>query len=305
MKVLILGSEGFIGKSISKFYKANSDYDIYSSDILPNHGVEKYVQINTTSPNFEEIISQEFSVIINCTGAAHVGNSLNKPLDDFFLNTVNVFRILDAIRIKSPSTHFINLSSAAVYGQPDDLPVKENSDIKPLSPYGFHKVMSESVLEEFFNIFNISSTSLRIFSCYGPGLKKQLFWDAYKKACNKNYEFWGTGKESRDFIYVDDLAKIIQHVINKNDKGFSIYNIASGEETSIESAIKKLYKSLEIGTSPSFSGKSDPGQPSRWQSDISALELPEEFSFTEMDVGLELYAKWLKNNEKDFNSLYL
>lgn len=250
MKILILGSEGFIGKSISKFYKANSDYDVYSSDILPNHGAEKYVQINTTSPNFEEIISQEFSVIINCTGAAHVGNSLNKPLNDFFLNTVNVFRILDAIRLKSPVTHFVNLSSAAVYGQPVQLPVKENSVIKPLSPYGFHKVMSESILKEFFDIFNISSTSLRIFSCYGPGLKKQLFWDAYKKACNKKYEFWGTGKESRDFIYVDDLAKIIQHVVNKDNKGFNTYNIASGVETSIENAINKLYKALKIEIVP-------------------------------------------------------
>ena len=91
-------------------------------------------------------------------------------------------KILVAIRDRNSSCKFINFSSAAVYGNPKFLPITENSVCKPLFPYGFHKLQSELLLTEYYNFFGLKTCSLRVFSAYGPLLKKQLFWDLYQKA---------------------------------------------------------------------------------------------------------------------------
>jgi len=81
---------------------------------------------------------------------------------------------------------YLHISSAAVYGNPKQLPVKETDNCQPLSPYGWHKWMSELICQEYFRLYNIRSLIVRPFSVYGPGLRKQLFWDLYGKAFGKN-----------------------------------------------------------------------------------------------------------------------
>ena len=93
------------------------------------------------------------------------------------LNVSNVFKQLDAIRKFQPGCKYINLSSAAVYGNPESLPISEDHHLDPISPYGNHKKMAEEVCADFYTNYRIPTCSLRIFSAYGAGLQKQLFWD--------------------------------------------------------------------------------------------------------------------------------
>lgn len=295
MKVLVLGSEGFIGKHVS--LELGKRHTLTRSDIINNYTDKNYIQIPTTNPDFESIFKSEFDVCVNCTGAAHVGNSIKDPKNDFYLNTVNIFEILNSIKKESPNCKFINISSAAVYGQPKSLPIAENLELNPISPYGFHKKMSEEILEEFSRNFGISTYSLRVFSCYGPGLKKQLFWDTYQKAINNNLKFWGTGNESRDFIFVEDIAKIIEILVSIDFKGHNVMNIASGEETKIFSAVNLLLKKLDIKEKVVFGGEEDPGQPKHWVADVSKLRAICNFDTTSLEVGLEKYAGWLRSVE--------
>ena len=111
-------------------------------------------------------------------------NSFKDPLFDFNLNVFNVFKILEAIKLFNDKCKFVNLSSAAVYGNPDILPIIETSTILPISPYGFHKSISETIVKEYYSVYKIQSISLRVFSVYGEYLKKQLFWDLYNKILN-------------------------------------------------------------------------------------------------------------------------
>ena len=97
------------------------------------------------------------------------------------------------------------------------MPIKESSPIRPLSPYGFHKAMAEKLCEEYYTFFGIATCSLRIFSAFGPGLRKQLLWDIYNKSKSLNsIELFGTGNESCDYIYIDDIVRAIELVIRKS-----------------------------------------------------------------------------------------
>lgn len=297
MKVLVLGSYGFIGLNLIKHLSANNGLDLWEADINAVHGKEKYFQLSTNNQNFDDLFKLKFDFCINCTGAANVGDSIANPQNDYNLNCVNVFNALDSVRKNSPKCTFINLSSAAVYGNPKTLPIKESAELQPLSPYGFHKEMAEESMREFSEFFGITSISLRIFSCFGPGLKKQIFWDAYRKMNSDNFSFFGSGMETRDFIYVEDVCKAIALLLETNHTGHEIYNLASGTETTIKDALECFQEIMDYKSRPKFTGEVHKGQPINWRADISKLEslgFKTSFSLAE---GLSLYKKWLLANE--------
>lgn len=297
MKILVLGSEGFIGKNVVSFLKKNG-HDVLSSDIVSLHGRLDYIYFDLEDKKFHEVLRTR-DVCINCTGAADVRGSLEFPSRDFNLNAVNVFKIVDLIRVNNPQTHFINISSAAIYGDPGKLPINESSAVNPISPYGYHKQISEIILKEFSSVFNIATCSLRVFSCFGPGQKKQLFWDVYKRILNQEeLVFKGTGNQTRDFIYIDDLCRIIELIISNKAQGYNAYNVGTGTETSIKEAIEVFANLYGVkATLIKFDGKQDMGNPDNWCADISKLTnigfIPE---FT-LIQGLEKYKEWLTENK--------
>ncbi|RIW11801.1 SDR family oxidoreductase, partial [Algoriphagus lacus] len=142
MKYLIIGSKGFIGKNLFEYFQNSHDIIVWGADIIFDlENLSNYFFLDSLNPDYNLLFNFEtFDVCINCSGAANVGDSLINPLRDFQLNTLNVFKILDAIRTFQPTCKFINLSSAAVYGNPVILPISESALTLPLSPYGFHKM---------------------------------------------------------------------------------------------------------------------------------------------------------------------
>ncbi|TDA81588.1 SDR family oxidoreductase, partial [Halomonas marinisediminis] len=79
----------------------------------------------------------------------------------------------------------------------------------PMSPYGFSKLSAELLAQEYSQCFGVNSISVRPFSLYGPGLKKQLLWDACNKFSKGIGEFFGTGEEVRDWLHVEDASSMI------------------------------------------------------------------------------------------------
>lgn len=302
MKYLIIGSKGFIGNSLKNHLAKNEDTIVWGADVVVDYvDTEHYFLIDASNSDYKSIFETEhFDVCINCSGAASVPDSIVHPLRDYQLNTVNVFKMLDAIRTYQPKCKFINLSSAAVYGNPEVLPIQENAIVAPLSPYGIHKMQSEAICTEFFRFFDIPTCSLRIFSAYGEGIKKQLFWDLYKKTKAQNkITLYGTGKESRDFIYILDLIQAIAIVAAKAPFAGEVINIANGEEVYIEDCVAKFYSNFDDTVDYQFSGEGRPGDPNNWIADISTLKsLGYERKYS-LEEGLQNYYTWLIKTEKE------
>jgi len=295
MKILIIGSKGFIGQHLFD-YLLKMKYDVFGCDVVTDYGADNYFLIDAVNSDYNEIFSSEFfDICVNCSGAAEVFASIKHPLRDFTLNTMNVFKLLDAIRMHQPQCKFINLSSAAVYGNPQYLPIDEKHPLNPISPYGFHKLAAENVCKEFIELFGLKICSLRIFSAYGPGLKKQLFWDLHTKTKNTNQiELFGTGEESRDFIYLDDLLHVIELVIQKYDFKEPIINVANGEEIYIKDAVKQFYDNQSTNINYRFSGNTKQGDPVNWKADISKLKSLGYIQSVDFNFGIKKYNQWLK-----------
>lgn len=296
IKLLVLGSEGFIGSHAVQYFRS-AGYSVTCADIVLKAEPD-YLLINPELPDFSSIFrKQVFDVCINATGAANVQLSFQYPALDYMINTVNVYNILDSIRQYNPGCKFINLSSAAVYGNPASLPIKETHAIQPLSPYGFHKWYSEQICNQFHLQHSLSTISLRIFSAYGEGLKKQLFWDLYKKISNStdSIEMFGTGKESRDFIYVGDIMRAIKYIIDKEVFDGKAINVASGKEVTIEEIVFTFLKVFKKDINVRFTGNTKIGDPLNWRADITALETLGFQPETDLQSGIQKLAIWLKN----------
>ncbi len=299
-KILIIGSEGFIGKMAS-IYFSNNGYSVYNADIL-NVSRHNYFQLDNTISNMSNLFKHnDFDICINASGSANVSNSFENPNSDFIANVYNVHKILECIYKYNKSCKFINFSSAAVYGNPEFNPISEKNKLSPISPYGFHKALSETICSEFNKIFGIQTVSLRIFSVYGNGSRKQLFWDLYNKIenCkNEKLEIIGTGEESRDFIFIDDLLDAINCVIHYSLFNGESINVANGEEIFIKDAVLTFVKLFDPNINIVFDNKVRNGDPNNWKADISILKSLGYSKKYSIESGLNKYTQWLKSLKK-------
>jgi UDP-glucose 4-epimerase len=300
MKVLIIGSRGFIGSHALAFFK-NKGFETWGCGVSDLGDEPNYFQVERFYPDYNNIFKlKNFDLCINASGAPGVSFSLEHPYDDFRMNVSNAYALLNAIRVFNPTCKFINLSSAAVYGNPQNLPIKESDQLNPLSPYGYHKMMAEQLVVQFNKIFQLRTCSFRIFSAYGPGLKKQLFWDIYQKALktsNNIIQLFGTGEETRDFVYIDDVIRAIFTIWQENKFDGDVFNLASGTQTTIRKAAQILLDELNPAIELTFNNQQKPGDPLYWRADISNLNQINFTTVTSLKQGINLYSKWLQQEK--------
>jgi UDP-glucose 4-epimerase len=293
--ILVLGSEGFIGRHLVQHF-LQAQYIVHGCDLFETaqHSGYIYTKVSRLSPEWEEIFSKtSFDFCVNAAGSGNVPYSMTHPLSDFEANTLDTIRVLDAIRRLNKNCRYLHISSAAVYGNPEKLPIDENDRKCPLSPYGWNKLMAEQICSEYASVYGVAVAIIRPFSVYGKGLKKQLLWDICTKLHKDDViSLFGTGKESRDFIHIDDLADAIMKVIENSPFNHNIYNTASGTETSIKQVADIFEHYFPGKKTISFSGVEKKGDPVNWKADISRLA---ELSFqpkTALDNGIIDYINW-------------
>ena len=177
-------------------------------------------------------------VLLNAAGTASVGASIENPLDDFRGSVQTCAEVLDAVRQSGSQPLVMIPSSAAVYGNPVSLPVTENACVQPISPYGFHKAACELLAREYAACFGLKIMICRFFSVYGAAQRRLLVWEVYQQLAGPAEIAWleGTGKETRDFLYIEDLATALLGLMKKPrsaDNDPLVVNVASGTETDV------------------------------------------------------------------------
>jgi dTDP-glucose 4,6-dehydratase/UDP-glucose 4-epimerase len=217
---------------------------------------------------------------------------------DFELNSLNVIKILEGIRSYNQCCKFINISSAAVYGNPKILPIKETGELLPVSPYGYHKLVAETILDEYNSLWGIKTCSLRIFSAYGNGLKKQIIYDVSKKIISSEEIYlFGTGDETRDFIHIDDICRAIECIIVHDNFDSTKINVANGKQVSIKNIVQIFNNFWLHNKKIIFDGIGRSGDPLNWCADIDLLKSYGYEQSVSIQAGIERYIEWIKNEK--------
>lgn len=291
-KMLITGVNGFIGAAAKEYF--TKKYDVYGIDIVGKDDEKQFILDMRSDELKKVLLNISPDIIIHAAGGANVSKSIEDPKLDFD-NSVQVFyNLLDSMRVTKTIGRLIFLSSAAVYGNAKKLPISEKADLNPISPYGLHKKICEEIGEYYNNYYGIDISILRIFSVYGPGLRKQIMWDMFQKFIDKGkIELFGTGEETRDYIYIADLLRSIEYIINNDEKN-GIYNIANGQAVTIRE-VAEIFSELMCGEIRVLFNKSvRKGDPQYWCADISKIKKMGYSQETKLYDGIKKYISWAK-----------
>ena len=298
--VLVTGVAGFIGRYVARHFSEQGwsvvGIDNAPPENVPTANLTAYQRLQMPDAALDSFLqTHQPDVCIHCAGRASVGLSMTDPLADFYANTVLTFELLNALRLSAPSCRFIFLSSAAVYGNPESLPISETQFTVPLSPYGFHKLQGEQLCLEFAKVYDLPTASVRIFSAYGPGLRRQVVWDICQKALTQTaVQLQGTGRESRDFIHAIDIAKALLVIATSAEMKGEVYNLASGREVTIAELGKLVFDALDHQGELTFDGVVPKGNPLNWQADITKIESIGFVPNVPLEQGIKVFTNWCR-----------
>lgn len=295
--ILITGVAGFLGYHTAKYFKT-CGFNVTGIDVLDISGqkvpVDTFIKDNLSLASLAGI-GNEFDVIVHCAGSGSVAYSNEFPLDDFERNVTSLLLVLEYMRLHNAQAKLIYPSSAAVYGQRDDVPISESAPCSPISPYGFHKMIGEELCKSYGLNFHLNISTIRFFSLYGVGLRKQLLWDACDKFMKneKIVYFSGNGQETRDWLNVNDAVSLISRVAESRDRCETI-NGGSGEKLSISDVLNTISREIGKDQTVVFDGKIRPGDPRHYHANISKARSYGWEPITAIEAGIKEYVSWYR-----------
>jgi len=249
MKIIVTGGAGFVGSHLTELLIKNGHFPIIIDNL--NTGKFKYIKkfvdegkadfIKLDIRNFSNLMKlPKCSAVIHLAAIASVVESIDNPS---FVNDVNVNGTLNMLEFcrKKKIKKFIFTSSAAIFGNYESK-ITESSSTVPTTVYGSSKLTGEQYCRIYSDLFGITTIILRPFNIYGPRQNDTYagvitkFMDRLKK--DKPPIIFGTGKQTRDFIHVHDVARAFYSALKYKKKKFDIFNIATGKSTSINQLAK-------------------------------------------------------------------
>lgn len=251
MKVLVTGGAGFIGSHLVDRL-IEEGYKVIVIDNLSGGKKEnlnpKAVFHKADICNLEKILPlfKGVDYVFHLAANPRVIFSVEKPIETHKVNIDGTLNVLYA-SYKNKVKRVIFASSSAVYGSIKKLPLKENMIPNPISPYGLHKLVDEYYCKLFSSLYNLETVSLRYFNVYGPRMDPEgpyalvigRFLKLKKEG--KPLTIYGDGKQTRDFVFVDDVveANILAMKSKKVGKG-EVINICYGKNYSINYVAKLI-----------------------------------------------------------------
>lgn len=295
-KILVFGASGFIGKHLCQFL-LDKGYSVYGIGHPNNDAATLPFYFRPGEITEEAILDfcPEANIIINCAGGASVAGSFNDPFTDFQKMSNPLYAGLEFIRKFRPGCLFIQTSSAAVYGNQRGLLAENAATDRQVSPYGVHKKISEQICAFYCQQFGLNISILRLFSVYGPGLKKQLLWDACNKINRGEHTFYGTGNEVRDWVHIGDICRLYAGTIELSRHGLFLANGGTGTGTKVCRILELIYRELGLTPRPVFCQSARQGDPNAFIADNSYLKSSIGW---QPDVspqqGITEYVRWFK-----------
>lgn len=297
--ILVTGAFGFVGRHVARsaaragHMVVGIGHGSWTRSEWREWGLSEWHSADVT---LNSIVSYagEPDLIVHCAGSGSVGFSMCNPAQDFDRTVVTTRDVLEYVRLHRPATKVVLPSSASVYGDARVLPISTDAPLKPVSPYGLHKRMAEELCLAYKRHFAVRVAIVRLFSVYGIGLRKQLLWDACDKLSRGSASFGGSGDETRDWLHVDDAARLLLAAGHMEFAEIPIINGAAGTGVPIRFVVETLARALGGSAQICFSGISRPGDPVHLVADISGARQLNWRPEQTLDEGLALYAEWFR-----------
>ena len=304
MKFLVTGGAGFIGSHlVDRLIKGG--HKVVVIDNLSTGRKEnlnpkaKFYKIDICSYRISQIFKKEKpEVVFHYAAQIDVRKSVKDPVEDAKINILGTLNILENCKKYNIRKVIFASTGGAIYGDADIVPTPETYPELPLSPYGIAKLTIEKHLSYYYKVFGLPYVSLRLANVYGPRQNSKgeagvvaIFCD--KMLSKKQPIINGDGKQTRDFVFVDDVVEANISALKKDKVG--IFNIGTARETDVNTLFKKL-RELTDSKCAKIHGPTLPGEQKRSCLDYSEAkrELGWQPKYS-LDKGLKKTVEWFRN----------
>jgi len=257
MKILVSGGAGFIGSHICDLLVGQGHEVAVVDDLSTGKEINldpkvKLYKLDIGDQKLAQVFEKEkFDLVCHQAAVTDVRKSVADPISNAQGNILAMLNLLENCRKFNVKKFVFASTGGALYGDTDQLPTKEDHPTKPISPYGINKLCGEMYLRFYNKIYGLPVTILRYSNVYGPRqdrkgeggvvavfIRKAMLPDQGEVVIN------GDGQQTRDFMFVKDVARAnVQALLDKGE-GFNIYNLGTGVETSVNDLFEAIVHEL-------------------------------------------------------------
>jgi len=307
MKVLVTGGAGFIGSHLAERLLSDGHEVVILDDLSTGH-VEhlppdaRFYQMDIQSPWLDELFKIERpEAVLHQAAQASVRRSVADPVFDASVNVLGAVTLLQA-SVRHGVRRFLFASTGgALYGDADVIPTPEDYPTVPVSPYGASKLGAEVYLRTFHAVHGLSYAALRYANVYGPrqdphGEAGVVAIFARRLLSGEPARINGDGKQTRDFVYVGDIAEANARALTSDAVGS--FNVGTGVETDINT-IFQLLKRLSGNNQAEVHGPPMPGEQRR--SVVDARKIEKVMGWrpqTSLEAGLDATVRYFRQESK-------
>lgn len=251
---LVTGGAGFIGSNVAQLLVAEG-YDVIVLDNLVTGYLEnlahldsvRFVEGDVRDAGLVSKLMDGVEVVFHL--AASVGNarSIENPVDDSEVNIIGTLRVLEAARRVGVSK-IVCSSSAAIFGELKQLPIREDHPTEPDSPYGVSKLAEEKMCLAYSKLYDIEAVCLRYFNVYGANQRYDAYGNvipifAHRILERQSLIIFGDGEQTRDFVDVRDVARA--NLLAARAQGVSgAFNVATGKSITLNQLVGQLRETV-------------------------------------------------------------
>lgn len=250
MNVLITGGAGFIGKALANYLAEQQHHVRVIDDLSAGEKVGLDSRVDFTRGDVRDIpklwgLLRGVDCVYHLAARVSVPESILYPVEYNAVNVGGTVALMTAMR-DAGVRRVILASSGAAYGEQPHQPVSEKAEMRPTSPYAVSKLAAEYYVQAIGALWKIESVVLRIFNAYGPHQQlppshAPVIPRFLKQALSGgSLVVFGNGKQSRDFVYIDDVVRALERAATIQNIDGACINIASGNDTTMTQLIDEI-----------------------------------------------------------------
>ncbi len=271
MKVLVTGGAGFIGSHIVDRLVQEGHEVVVVDNLVTGrrknlNKAARFYKIDIQSWRLERVFRNERpSIVMHLAAQINVRRSVEDPVFDAQVNILGTLNVMEQSVKHGVRKIIFSSSGGAIYGEQEQFPATEAHSTKPMSPYGISKLSAEQYLSYCQRLTGVRFVSLRYANVYGPrqdpeGEAGVVSIFIQKMLQNEQPVINGNGRQTRDFVYVEDVVEANLAAMTQEAQG--AYNVGTGVETSVNDLFRKLLE-MTKATCKEVHGPAKPGEQMR------------------------------------------
>jgi UDP-glucose 4-epimerase len=249
MDIIVTGGTGFLGRHLLRAL-SQAGHKVKNIDLRDNPEFDTVIaDVRDNQAMLEHI--RDADLVFHLASLIEAGDSVENPQKYVDYNISGTLSVLEAMRQNNIKT-FLFSSSAAIYGEPKSIPIREDDPTMPISPYGVTKLAMEGLLSSYVAAHRFTGVALRYFNLYGPEEHHEPESHALPRFIKQIYNneevtVWGSGEHQRDYVYIDDIVsahlKALTYAV-KNPQEYHYFNLSTEKPSTVLDIVKAVESTL-------------------------------------------------------------